>query len=181
MDQSLIVSRNITKFDAAPPSAVLNQLFIHAIGVGQYVGEVEIICAFAFVTVVWEIQCTLRHGREAPPNFIGEVAHDFVPFAIVQNVDRVVVIDLGTQAAVSAPVIGRLYGVREYKPPPNTDKLVRLFDAVQRRLAELGPRLSHKARAVQDALFAGLVFDETGTAMLPTYSIKRGGVRAGPP
>ena len=52
-----------------------------------------------------------------------------------------------------------------------------LFNAVQQRLAELGPRLSRKARAVQDALFAGLVFDETGTAMLPTYSIKKGGVR----
>jgi site-specific DNA recombinase len=52
-----------------------------------------------------------------------------------------------------------------------------LFNAVQQRLAELGPRLSSKVRAVQDALFAGLVFDETGTAMLPTYSIKKGGVR----
>ncbi|HEY8697060.1 MAG TPA: hypothetical protein VIM02_05545, partial [Rhizomicrobium sp.] len=41
----------------------------------------------------------------------------------------------------------------------------------------LRPSLSSKARLPQDAPFAGLLFDETGAAMLPTYSIKRGGLR----
>ena len=53
----------------------------------------------------------------------------------------------------------------------------KLFDAVQDRLAELAPRVTSKLRAEQDAPLAGLLFDETGTAMLPTYSIKRGGIR----
>ncbi len=52
-----------------------------------------------------------------------------------------------------------------------------IFDAVQQRLADLGPPLSGKARLQQDAPYAGLLFDETGTAMLPTYSIKPGGRR----
>jgi len=52
-----------------------------------------------------------------------------------------------------------------------------LFAAVQQRLAELGPKLSGRARLEQDAPFADLLFDETGTAMLPTYTIKRGGSR----
>jgi site-specific DNA recombinase len=52
-----------------------------------------------------------------------------------------------------------------------------VFDAVQKRLGELAPRLSGRARQPQDAPYAGLLFDETGTAMLPTYSIKRGGIR----
>ena len=52
-----------------------------------------------------------------------------------------------------------------------------LFDAVRKRLAELAPRLSGRARQPQDAPYAGLLFDETGTAMLPTYSVKRGGIR----
>jgi site-specific DNA recombinase len=52
-----------------------------------------------------------------------------------------------------------------------------LFDAVQKQLAELAPRLSGRARQPQDAPYAGLLFDEAGTAMLPTYSVKRGGIR----
>jgi hypothetical protein len=32
-------------------------------------------------------------------------------------------------------------------------------------------------RQPQDAPYAGLLFDGTGTAMLPTYSVKRGGIR----
>ena len=62
-----------------------------------------------------------------------------------------------------------------------------LFDAVQERLAELAPPLSGRPRLLQDAPFAGLVFDETGTAMLPTYSRSNsracatGTTSAGPP
>jgi len=52
-----------------------------------------------------------------------------------------------------------------------------LFEAVQKRLAELAPRPSGKARQAQDAPYARLLFDETGTAMLPTYSVKRGVIR----
>jgi DNA invertase Pin-like site-specific DNA recombinase len=52
-----------------------------------------------------------------------------------------------------------------------------LFDAVQQRLADQRPSLSSKARLQQDAPLAGLLFDETGTAMFPTYSIKQGGLR----
>jgi site-specific DNA recombinase len=52
-----------------------------------------------------------------------------------------------------------------------------LFDAVQKRLAELAPPLSGRPRLLQDALYAGLVFDETGVAMLPTYAIKPPGIR----
>jgi len=37
------------------------------------------------------------------------------------------------------------------------------------RLAELGPALSGNTRMVQDAPYAGLLIDETGAAMLPTY------------
>ncbi len=48
-----------------------------------------------------------------------------------------------------------------------------LFDAVQERLAELAPPLTGKPRLVQDAPFAGQVFDETGTPMLPTYAVNR--------
>lgn len=53
----------------------------------------------------------------------------------------------------------------------------KLFDAVQERFARLGPALSGKARSPHDGPYAGLLFDETGTAMLHTYSIKRGGLR----
>ena len=52
-----------------------------------------------------------------------------------------------------------------------------LFEAVQKRLAQLRPAASGKPREAQDAPYAGLLFDETGTPMLPTYTIKRGGVR----
>jgi site-specific DNA recombinase len=47
-----------------------------------------------------------------------------------------------------------------------------LFDRVQHRLAKLRPPVVVGARATQDAPFAGLLFDETGTAMLPTYTVK---------
>ncbi|HEY1631856.1 MAG TPA: recombinase family protein [Rhizomicrobium sp.] len=53
----------------------------------------------------------------------------------------------------------------------------KLFDAVQQQLAELRPPASSKSREAQDALYAGLLFDETGTPMLPTYTVKRGGLR----
>jgi len=52
-----------------------------------------------------------------------------------------------------------------------------LFDAVQRRLAALAPAISVSARAPQDTPFAGLLFDETGAKMLPTYSVKHGNRR----
>jgi site-specific DNA recombinase len=47
-----------------------------------------------------------------------------------------------------------------------------LFDRVQRRLAELRPPVTVGTRATQDALLAGLLFDETGMPMLPTYTVK---------
>ncbi len=52
-----------------------------------------------------------------------------------------------------------------------------LFEAVQKRLAELAPPTSTRPRLPQDAPLAGLMFDETGTAMLPSYAIKRPGLR----
>jgi len=52
-----------------------------------------------------------------------------------------------------------------------------LFDAVQQRFADLRPPVTSGARSPQDAPYADLLFDETGTAMLPTYAIKRGGLR----
>jgi hypothetical protein len=51
-----------------------------------------------------------------------------------------------------------------------------LFDAVRQRLAELGPSIEG-ARISQDAPYAGLVFDEVGTAMVSTCTTKRRGVR----
>jgi len=53
----------------------------------------------------------------------------------------------------------------------------KLFDAVQQRLAELRPPASAKPREAQDAPYAGLIFDESRTQMLPTYTVKCGGVR----
>lgn len=47
-----------------------------------------------------------------------------------------------------------------------------LFDRVHTQLAELRPPVMVGTRAAQDAPFAGLLFDETGTAMLPTYTVK---------
>jgi DNA invertase Pin-like site-specific DNA recombinase len=47
-----------------------------------------------------------------------------------------------------------------------------LFDRVQRRLAELRPPVRVSSRATQDAPLAGLLFDETGMPMLPTYTVK---------
>jgi DNA invertase Pin-like site-specific DNA recombinase len=47
-----------------------------------------------------------------------------------------------------------------------------LFDKVQRQLADLRPPVTVSMRAAQDAPFAGLLFDETGTPMLPTYTVK---------
>ena len=52
-----------------------------------------------------------------------------------------------------------------------------LFDAVRQRLGELAPPLTRKSRAAQDGPFAGLLFDETGAPMLPTYTLKRGRVQ----
>jgi len=52
-----------------------------------------------------------------------------------------------------------------------------LFDTVQQRLADLRPPVSGKARLSQDAPLTGLLFDETGEPMLPTYTIKQGGIR----
>jgi hypothetical protein len=52
-----------------------------------------------------------------------------------------------------------------------------LFEAVQQQLAERAPQLSGNSRLEQDAPYAGLLFDETGTAMLPTYTIKKSGPR----
>jgi site-specific DNA recombinase len=70
--------------------------------------------------------------------------------------------------------------INKGKSHPGEHKAIvprKLFDAVQARLAEPAPRVTSKLRAEQDAPLAGLLFDETGTAMLPTYSIKRGGIR----
>jgi len=47
-----------------------------------------------------------------------------------------------------------------------------LFDRVQCRLAELRPPVTVGTRERQDVLLAGLLFDELGTPMLPTYTIK---------
>jgi DNA invertase Pin-like site-specific DNA recombinase len=52
-----------------------------------------------------------------------------------------------------------------------------MFDAVQRRLAEQAPATSGRARLPQDGPLAGLVFDETGAPMPPTYTIKNGNLR----
>jgi hypothetical protein len=52
-----------------------------------------------------------------------------------------------------------------------------LFDVVKQRLADLGPSLSGRPRQLQDAPYTGRLFDETGAAMLPTYSVKKGGLR----
>ena len=48
--------------------------------------------------------------------------------------------------------------------------LRKLFDAAQRRLADLRPVLPGKERRPQDVLPTGSIFDETGTAMLPTIA-----------
>ncbi len=52
-----------------------------------------------------------------------------------------------------------------------------LFDTVQKRLAELAPPTSARPRLHQDAPLARLLFDETGAAMLPSYTIKQPGLR----
>ena len=52
-----------------------------------------------------------------------------------------------------------------------------LFDAVQERLAGSRRRELGKTSAPQDALLAGLLFDDAGVAMAPTYSVKPGGRR----
>jgi|HubBroStandDraft_2_1064218.scaffolds.fasta_scaffold10551_4 site-specific DNA recombinase len=49
-----------------------------------------------------------------------------------------------------------------------------LYDAVQKRLAELSPPMASNIREPSDALFAGLMFDETGDPMLATYTKKKG-------
>jgi site-specific DNA recombinase len=52
-----------------------------------------------------------------------------------------------------------------------------LFNAVQQRIADLRPPIKSISRASQDAPYASLIFDETGEPMLPTYSVKRPGIR----
>lgn len=54
---------------------------------------------------------------------------------------------------------------------------VDLFDAVQQRLATTRRRQLRKRSAPQDAPLAGILFDEAGSPMTPTYSIKPGGRR----
>jgi hypothetical protein len=51
------------------------------------------------------------------------------------------------------------------------------FEAVQKRLEELAPASTFQSRSTQDAPLTGLVFDEAGMAMLPTYTIKHGNQR----
>jgi site-specific DNA recombinase len=52
-----------------------------------------------------------------------------------------------------------------------------LFDAVQQKLADGAPPSTSNVREAQDAPYAGLLFDETGERMLPTYSVKGRGMR----
>jgi len=52
-----------------------------------------------------------------------------------------------------------------------------MFDTVQERLAGSRRRELGKASAPQDALLAGLLFDDAGVAMAPTYTVKPGGRR----
>ncbi len=47
-----------------------------------------------------------------------------------------------------------------------------LFDRVQSRLAALRPPVTVNVRESQDAPLAGLLFDDLGTPMLPTYTVK---------
>lgn len=54
---------------------------------------------------------------------------------------------------------------------------VSLFDAVQERFATVRRRQMGKRSSSQDAPLAGLLFDELGSPMTPTYSIKPGGRR----
>lgn len=49
-----------------------------------------------------------------------------------------------------------------------------LLNRVQRGLAELRPPGRASSRAIQDAALAGLLFDETGVPMPPTYTVKGG-------
>jgi DNA invertase Pin-like site-specific DNA recombinase len=52
-----------------------------------------------------------------------------------------------------------------------------LFEAVQRKLAENHQPVSVRTRVWQKTLLSGLVFDDAGTAMLPTYTLKQGSLR----
>jgi site-specific DNA recombinase len=52
-----------------------------------------------------------------------------------------------------------------------------LFDVVQARLEALAPSSSGRARIPNEAPYAGLLFDETGATMLPTFTVKRRGLR----
>lgn len=47
-----------------------------------------------------------------------------------------------------------------------------VFDRVQQQLAELRPPVTVGARVSQDAPYAGLLFDETGAPMVPSYTVK---------
>ncbi|HEY8948685.1 MAG TPA: recombinase family protein [Rhizomicrobium sp.] len=51
-----------------------------------------------------------------------------------------------------------------------------LFDRVQQTLAERGGKKGRKT-SPQNALFQGILFDETGVAMIATYSVKHGNIR----
>jgi hypothetical protein len=48
---------------------------------------------------------------------------------------------------------------------------------VNRRLTELRPPVTTGTRTMQDAPLAGRLFDDTGTAMVPTYTVKGGSHR----
>lgn len=52
-----------------------------------------------------------------------------------------------------------------------------LFEAVQRKLAENHQPVSVSTRTRQKTLLSGLIFDDVGTAMLPTYTLKQGSLR----
>jgi site-specific DNA recombinase len=49
-----------------------------------------------------------------------------------------------------------------------------VFDAVQTRFAELRPPPSSSPRVPNDAPYTGLLYDDTDTAMLPNYTVKKG-------
>ena len=61
----------------------------------------------------------------------------------------------------------------EHQPIAPTE----LFDAVQRRLAELRPAVSGKPKTGTGCGLCGPTLDEAGVAMLPTYTMKRGNIR----
>jgi len=52
-----------------------------------------------------------------------------------------------------------------------------LFEEVQKRLSELAPKIRVANSSAQITPFGGLLFDETGVQMVPSYTIKRGSIR----